>query len=120
MSEKHDKTWMELAKRARKGERHIIIGEAADRLLDELPDEKLAENDLTAIVEAVTSGRPLREIRGEQSEHGVDVDGASNSKAVEHDVLQLNRNKGEADESDQAIADKLRREALGEDEDEDV
>ena len=120
MSEAHDKTWMKLAKQTRKGERHIISGKAADSLLSELTDERLAEEDLVAIVEAVTSGRPLREILCRRSEQGIDVDDAPEAEAVEQDVLQLNRNKGEADDSAEALADELRREALEDDEEEDA
>jgi hypothetical protein len=58
MNEEHDKAWKELAKRVRRGERHVISGEAAERLLRALPDERIPQADIDAIVEAVVSGRP--------------------------------------------------------------
>lgn len=117
MNDKHDKTWRELAKYVRKGERHIISGAPADRLLEELPDEQLTEDELEAIMRAVVSGGEL-DLGRARSEEAADGTVTPETSAVEEDVLQLNRNKGEKDDAAESLAEKLRREALEEDEDE--
>lgn len=86
--DEHDKAWLDLAKRVRQGERHVISGADADRLLGELPDDGISEEEVTAIVEAVVSGRPLRE-RSRQEASPAD-DGVMHTapESVEEDVLQ--------------------------------
>ena len=95
MNDKHNKTWRELAKQVRKGERHIICGEAADRLLNELPDEKLTEGELEAIVKA--SGGEL------------DFGSARSEDVVWHDrtesVMLLKGGQGRSDQSVRDDAD---------------
>lgn len=119
MKEEHDKAWSDLARRVRQGERHVVSGADADRLLRELSDEGISDGDVTAIVEAVVSGRPLRE-RSRQEAAPVDDDPmCAAPESVEEDVLQLNRNKGAEDAEAESTLDELRREALDESDEED-
>lgn len=57
MNENHDKAWKDLAKRARAGERHVVGGKDAERLLRALPDEGMSETEVDAIVRGVVAGR---------------------------------------------------------------
>ncbi len=118
MNDKYDKTWIDLVKQTRKSESHIISGKDADRLLGELPDEKITNSEIEAIVESVLSNRPLCETLGVRDEN-VDTE-VQKTEAVEKDVLQLNRNKGIQDDDAEARLEELRREALEESNDEDM
>lgn len=119
MNEQHDRAWLDLARRVRQGERHVISGADADRLFRELPDEGISDADVDSIVEAVVSGRPLRLRRRQLAPSVDDVAMQASPELVEEDVLQLNRNKGSDDAEAESTLDKLRREAL-EDDDEAV
>lgn len=57
MNEEQDKAWSDLARRVRQGERHVISGAEADRLLRDLSDEGISDVDVSAIVDAVVSGQ---------------------------------------------------------------
>ncbi|MCB9609880.1 MAG: hypothetical protein H6716_25045 [Polyangiaceae bacterium] len=120
MNEEHDKAWSDLARRVRHGERHVISGAEADRLLRELPGEGISDTDMEAIVGSVVSGRPFREVRVEEAAPA-DDDAAARAvpECVEEDVLQLNRNKGAEDADAESTLDELRREALEDDDEED-
>ena len=115
MNEEHDKAWKDLAKRAHRGESHVISGGAADRWLRSMPDECMAEADLDAIVESIVSGRSLRATRGPEVSSTEDQGGVAAPKHVDEDVLQLNRNKGVEDKNAEELLDELRREALEDD-----
>lgn len=113
MNERHEKAWKELAKRARQGERHVISGEAAERLLRALPDEGMSEETVDAIVSAVVDGRTARVAR----EPAAGIEGRPAPRPeMEEDVLQLNRNKGGEDADAESLLEELRREALEDDE----
>lgn len=120
MNDDHDKAWDELAKRAHKGERHIISGKELERLLGELPEDELEEQDLEDIVGAVMSERSLCDVRGVTKDEAPAAE-VPETKSIEKDVLQLNRNKGEKDEEAESRLEELRRDALEDDvEDEDA
>ncbi len=115
MNEKHDKAWNDLAKRARAGERHVVGGKDAERLLRELPDERMSETEVDAIVRGVVAGQTMREKADVQD---VNQPSPTSTAGVEEDVLQLNRNKGGEDADAESLLDELRREALEDDDDE--
>lgn len=117
MNEEHDKAWSYLARRVRQGERQVISGADADRLLRDLPDEGISDADVSAMVEAVVSGRTLRE-RSRQETLAEDDAMHTEPELVEEDVLQLNRNKGDEDAEAESTLDELRREALEDDDEE--
>jgi len=119
MNEEHDRAWSDLARRVRQGERHVIGGADAERLLRELSDEAISDADVTAIVQAVVSGRPLGERSREEAAPAIDDAVDTVPESIEEDVLQLNRNKGAEDEEAESTLDELRREALKDDDEED-
>ena len=116
MNENHDKAWKDLAKRARAGERHVVGGKDAERLLRALPDEGMSETEVDAIVRGVVAGRAMRE---KHKAEDVNEPQPTSTAGVEEDVLQLNRNKGGEDADAESLLDELRREALEDDKEED-
>lgn len=118
MNEEHDKAWADLAKRIRQGERHVISGADAERLIRDLQNERISEAEVDAIAEAVVSGRPLREGH-DQETPPPDGDALYTApELIEEDVLQLNRNKGSEDADAESKLEELRREALEDDDEE--
>lgn len=110
MNDAHDKVWKELAKRVREGGRRVVSGEEAERMLRSLPDERISEAEVDAIVAAVLAGRVTRENRRAPLTEA-NRETAPNAQ-VEEDVLQLNRNKGGEDKDAEKLLEELRREAL--------
>lgn len=116
MNEANSKAWRELAKRVCEGERHVVSGEDAERLLRSLPDDRISEAEADAIVAAVLAGRATRERRRTPVTEENQETGKAPKAHIEQDVLQLNRNKGSEDKDAEKLLEELRRQALEDDE----
>ena len=85
-----------------------LTPEEAQKEFDSLPDTKLSEAEIDAIVDQVTSG----ELAVWTPTPPADDATGFNREAIEEDVLQLNRNEGQTDEDTERLLDELRRKAL--------
>ena len=109
MNHEADRFWQKAAKGlARRSGYAPLTPEEAQKEFESLPDIKLSEAEIDSIVDQVTSGEltvwtptPL-----EDNTTGVDCE------TIEEDVLQLNRNEGQADAETDELLDELRRRAL--------
>jgi hypothetical protein len=109
MSHEADKFWQKVAKGlARRSGHAPLTPEEAQKEFESLPDIRLSEAEIDSIVDQVTSGElavwtptPL-----DDNTTGFDCE------AIEEDVLQLNRNEGQADAETDELLDELRRKAL--------
>lgn len=109
MNHEADNFWKKVAKGlARRSGYAPLTPEEAQKEFESLPEIKLSEAEINSIVDQVTSGElavwtptPL-----DDDTAGVDC------KAIEEDVLQLNRNEGQADTETDKLLDELRRKAL--------
>lgn len=109
MNHETDKFWQKAAKELARRLGHApLTPEEAQREFESLPDVKLSDDEIDSIVEQVTSG----ELTVWTPEPLIDEPATFESEAIEEDVLQLNRNEGQADEQTDQLLDELRRKAL--------
>lgn len=109
MNHEADKFWQEMAKSlARRSGYAPLTPEEAQKEFESLPDIKLSETEIESIVDQVTSGE-----LAVWAPTPLDDDTAGfDCGAIEEDVLQLNRNEGQADAETDKLLDELRRKAL--------
>lgn len=109
MSHEADKFWQKVAKGlARRSGCAPLTPEEAQREFESLPDTNLSEAEIDAIVDQVTSGELALWTPTPVDDAMTEFD----REAIEEDVLQLNRNEGQADEETDKLLDELRRKAL--------
>jgi len=109
MNSESDKFWQEIAKGLARRTGHApMTPEEAQKEFESLSDEKLPDGQIEEIIDRVTSGEftdwTPATLEFDASEFECD--------AIEEDVLQLNRNEGDADSATDELLDQLRREAL--------
>ena len=109
MSHEADKFWQKAAKDlARRSGLAPLTPEQAEKECESLPKLKLSEEEIESIIDQVTSGELT-----EWTPTPMEGDAPSfDSEAIEEDVLQLNRNEGQADAETDELLDELRRKAL--------
>ena len=109
MNHDADKFWQKAAKDlARRSGYAPLTPEEAQQEFDSLPDVKLSDDEIESIVDQVTSGELAVWTLTPTEDDATSYD----SEAIEEDVLQLNRNEGEADAETDELLDELRRKAL--------
>ena len=109
MSHEADKFWQKVAKGlARRSGYAPLTPEEAQKEFESLPDTKLSEAEIDAIVDQVTSGELAVWTPTPVDDDATAVD----REAIEEDVLQLNRNEGQGDAETDKLLDELRRKAL--------
>lgn len=109
MNHEADKFWQKAAKDLARQSGHApLTPEEAQREFETLPDIKLSDDEIDSIVEQVTSGELTVWTPTPAEEDAINFD----CEAIEEDVLQLNRNEGEADDQTDQLLDELRRKAL--------
>jgi hypothetical protein len=109
MNHEADKFWQKVAKGlARRSGYAPLTPEEAQKEFESLPDTKLSEAEIDAIVDQVTSGELAVWTPTPPADDTTDFD----REAIEEDVLQLNRNEGQADAETDKLLDELRRKAL--------
>lgn len=109
MTHDADKFWQKVAKRlARRSGYAPLTPEEAQKEFESLPDSKLSETEIDSIVDQVTSGELAIWTPTPADDDTSDFD----REAIEEDVLQLNRNEGQADAETDKLLDELRRKAL--------
>lgn len=109
MNDEADKFLKKAAKGlARRSGYAPLTPEEAQQEFDALPDVKLSDDEIASIVDQVTSGELTvwTPIPTEEDAPGFDCE------AIEDDVLQLNRNEGQADADTDELLEELRRKAL--------
>lgn len=109
MNHEADSFWRKVAKGlARRSDYAPLTPEEAQKEFESLPDSKLSEAEIDAIVDQVTSGELAVWTPAPVDDDTADFD----REAIEEDVLQLNRNEGQADAETDKLLDELRRKAL--------
>ena len=109
MNHETDKFWQKAAKDLARRLGHApLTPEEAQREFDSLPDAQLPDNEIDSIIDQVTSGELTvwTPTPTEDDAPGFDCE------AIDEDVLQLNRNEGQADAETDALLNELRRTAL--------
>lgn len=109
MSHDADKFWQKVAKYlARRSGLAPLTPEQAEKACGTLPKIKLSEQEIESIIDQVTSGELViyNVVPFEDDTLGFETE------AIEEDVLQLNRNEGQADAETDELLNKLRRKAL--------
>src|SRR5437764_14337902 len=101
MSNEADKYWNDVVRELRrKRGRCSLTPEQDKEMVDKIPDEQLGEEEITDIVETITSGELTNWTPQPDVEQVSDIDTSNITK----DVLQLNRNLGESDpETDELL-----------------
>lgn len=113
MSGEVDRFWKDAATRLRRAKwLHALAPEEAQAALDAADEVPLSQDEIESVVEAATSGDLATWTPRPVLNWAEDVDSA----AVADEVCQLNRNRGEEDTETEELLDKLRREALANDE----
>lgn len=109
MSHETDKFWQKAAKHlARRSGLAPLTPEQAEKECDALPKMKLSDQEIESIIDQVTSG----ELAVYEVLPFEDDAPSFDSEAIEEDVLQLNRNEGQADAETDELINELRRKAL--------
>lgn len=109
MTHEADKFWQKVARGlARRSDYAPLTPEEAQKEFESLPDAKLSDTEIDAIVDQVTSGELAVWTPTPPDDDTTDFD----REAIEEDVLQLNRNEGQSDEETDKLLDELRRKAL--------
>ena len=109
MSHEADRFWEQAAKDlARRAGQAPLTPEEAQKACESLPDVKLSAAEINSIIDQVTSG----ELAVWTPEPLDDEAAAFATEAIEDDVLQLNRNEGQADAETDELLNELRRKAL--------
>lgn len=109
MSHETDKFWQKAAKHlARRSGLAPLSPEQAEKVCDALPKMKLSDQEIDSIIDQVTSG----ELAVYNVAPFEDDAPGFEAEAIEEDVLQLNRNEGEADAVTDELLNELRRQAL--------
>ncbi len=109
MNDEADKFLKKAAKDlARRSGYAPLTPEEAQQEFDALPDVKLSDDEIASIVDQVTSG----ELTVWTPEPLDDEAATFETEAIEDDVMQLNRNEGQADAETDELLDELRRKAL--------
>ncbi|GAB4338302.1 MAG: hypothetical protein Kow0010_26650 [Dehalococcoidia bacterium] len=109
MNNEADNFWQKVARGlARRSGCAPLTPEEAQKEFDSLPDTKLSEAEIDAIVDQATSGELAVWTPTPPDDDTTDFD----REAIEEDVLQLNRNEGQSDEETDKLLDELRRKAL--------
>lgn len=109
MNPESEKFWRQIAKGVARRTGHApMTPEEAQREFESLPDEKLADDQIEDILNRVTSGE-LTDWTPATPEFDMSE---FDCESVEEDVLQLNRNEGEADAETDELLEELRRNAL--------
>ena len=85
-----------------------LTPEEAQQEFDALPDVKLSDDEIASFVDQVTSG----ELTVWTPEPLDDEAATFETEAIEDDVMQLNRNEGQADAETDELINELRRKAL--------
>jgi len=109
MSHEAEKFWQKAAKHlARRSHFAPLTPEQAQKEFEAAPNMKLADDQIESIIDQVTSGELVvwTPTPAEDDAPGFD------SKAIEDDVMQLNRNEGQADAETDELLDEMRRKAL--------
>ena len=114
MTSKFDRFWDETLAKFQRREQLILTPEELEKEIAELKPEPLSEEEVGAIVEAVSSGDA-------PPSSGVSPDlswiDEIDTSSVEEGVLQLNRNRGESDDEFEERLEQLRRRVLKENDD---
>ncbi len=109
MNHEADNFWQEVAKGlARRSGYAPLTPDEAQKEFESLPDIKLSEAEIKSIVDQVTSGELAVWTPSPPDDNAIGFD----CEAIEEDVLQLNRNEGQADAETDELLDELRRKAL--------
>ncbi len=109
MTHEADKFWQKVAKGlARRSGYAPLTPQEAQKEFDSLPDSKLPDTEIDSIVDQVTLG----ELAVWAPTPGDDDTISFDREVIEEDVLQLNRNEGQADAETDELLDELRRKAL--------
>ncbi len=109
MNHDADNFWQKVAKGlARRSGYAPLTPEEAQKEFESLPDSKLSEAEIDSIVDQVTSGELAVWTATPVDDAMTEFD----PEAIEEDVLQLNRNEGQADAETDRLLDELRRKAL--------
>jgi len=109
MNPETDKFWQEIAKGlARRTGQAPMTSEEAQKEFESLSDEKLPDDQIAEIIQRVTSGEFTDWTPATPQFDMSEFD----CEGIEEDVLQLNRNEGDADSETDELLDELRREAL--------
>ena len=109
MNPEPERIWKNLAAKIQRAEAfHNMRPEEAEAELRDAPDKPLSDAEIDAIVDTVTSG----ELAVWEPTPSLDWLDGIDTKGVSEDVLQLNRNAGDADPDTDALIEELRRKAL--------
>jgi len=104
MKPESEKFWRQIAKGLARRTGHApMTPEEAQKEFESLPDEKLADEQIEDIIDRVTSGELI---------DWTPATPEFDCESINEDVLQLNRNEGEADPETDELLDELRRKAL--------
>lgn len=109
MNHDADKFWEQIATGLSRHTGHApMTPDEAQAEFETLPDDQLSNDQIESIVECVTSGE-LADWTPATTEFDMpEVD----CESIEEDVLQLNRNEGDADTEADELLEELRRKAL--------
>ena len=109
MNPESEKYWRQIARGVARRTGHApMTPEEAQKEFESLPDEKLSDAQIDDIVDRVTSGE-LTDWTPAIPEFDMPE---FDCESIEEDVLQLNRNEGEADAETDELLEELRRKAL--------
>lgn len=109
MKPESENFWRQVANGlARRTGHASMTPEEAQNEFESLPDETLPDDQIEEIIDRVTSGEFTDWTPATPEFDMPEFDGES----IDEDVLQLNRNEGEADTETDELLDELRREAL--------
>lgn len=109
MSHEADIFWQNAVKDLARQSGHTpLTPKQAQKECESLPKIKLSETEINSIIDQVTSGELAA-----WSTTPIDADAPYfTSEIIEEDVLQLNRNEGQADAETDELLNELRRKAL--------
>lgn len=109
MNPESEKFWRRIAKGLARRTGHApMTPEEAQKEFESLPDEKLPDDQIEDIIDRVTTGEFTDWTPATPEFDMPELD----CQAIEEDVLQLNRNEGQADAETDKLLDELRRKAL--------
>ena len=109
MNPESDKFWQEIAKGLARRTGHApLTPEEAQKEFESLSDKKLPDDQIEEIIDRVTSGEFTDWTPATPEFDLPEFD----CESIADDVLQLNRNEGDADSETDELLDQLRREAL--------
>lgn len=109
MNHEAEKFWEQIAKGLARRTGHApMTPDEAQKEFESLPEDKLPDGQIEDIIDRVTSGELAVWTPATPDFDMPEFD----CEAIEEDVLQLNRNEGEADAEADELLEELRRKAL--------